>query len=201
MGIVNFISLIFLACWISSCCNVTSNKKVGKLKVKYEYETMLMNTSKKKWQVFFIVDSSSTIVYKGRAFYKFIFSSDSLEPTGYIHFDRKSQAVNFISEEYSLNASDIESNKVESLFFHKPGSSSLIRSFGELGSHVILISKKDRVGDSRIMTTVKRIRPLASENRYIVKLIFGSNLYPDQINVSDPVLMEEVKLKGVRFWN
>jgi hypothetical protein len=198
MGIKTFVvTIMFFVCFVILSCQENNRKEPTKLRVRYEYETTLMNTSKQKWKVFFIVDSSHTINYQEKTFYKFTFSYDSLDATGYVHFDKASNVLNFLPYDLRKNAGD--SNNVQPIFLYKKGSSGLIRSLGVLGSYIELVSEKSKLDNFKYITTIRRTLPLASESRYIKKLFFLDNIFPDELIVIDPVLEKEVRVKGIPY--
>lgn len=60
-------------------------------------ETQL-NGTHKSYQFFYMVDSTTKVLINGCEFYRFTFSEDPKETTGYIHFDIKNGTMFFVRD-------------------------------------------------------------------------------------------------------
>lgn len=160
----------------------------------YEFSTINQVTGDSVlFRLFYGIDSSKSIIFKGNKFYSFVFSSDSTENTGYIRFDSKSNCILFLSKYYKEKNKCKNSNQIQRLFCFYASKQSVCYA-GFMGSvslsFSVVTDKPKGVNIYKIKVTYP-IPPM-SGTIFITDIVFENKKYPKYVIFKDSVLDREV---------
>jgi len=181
------ISFLLVACIINSfICKAQHPTK--RLLVEYVYQTSVMSGDKVDYHLYFMVDSTESITYNNRTFYKFNFSSDSTAYSGYVNYHKVSQHLDFIAKDFKEKNPYCDSKPVQTLYSFKNSKSGQICRLGDIGSNFNLTSNKLNPKSGYRFKAVFSKMLIHSENRVIKAFLFKNNIYPASIIIDDPFL-------------
>lgn len=145
---------------------------------KYEYNTQLPGI-KKQFCLYYWIDTTVSYTYNNLIFYKFTFSKDSLENSGFISFTKKNGNVFFISDTVKRNP-----DRIQKIFTRTNRFVKGIYALPFIENNVDLFYK---IRDNVITIKVKYKYPLDSHSIYITGFEFKNNEnYPSAISFFFP---------------
>lgn len=166
---IKLVSIFFLIFLCFNTCLCQPQKHV----YKYEYNTQLAGI-KKQFYLHYWVDSAVSYTYNNLIFYKFTFSKDSLENSGFISFNKKNGDVFYLSDTVKGKA-----NKIQKIFTRSKRFVKGIKAFPFIEHNVDLFYQ---IKANVITFKVKYKYPLDSHSIYIAGFEFKKNEnYPTAI--------------------
>lgn len=171
---LKFVIVIFIYFY---CANKCLSQQIKYL-YEYEYNTQFAGL-KKKFSLYYWVDSSIIYTHKNKNFYKFNLTRDSIKSYGLIALDETYQEVFFLSD-----TSYSKTNKIQKIYSRQKRVFKNIKNFPFIEREFNLVYKKNQEG---VIVKLDYKPPSFSHLIYVTGLKFnqGSN-YPSEITLFFP---------------